>query len=188
MEKGIWKKKEKKETLTNTDCSLFNCTDHLKQDCWKSSYSSFFWAHSSDDCSRTDCLVFVSGVWQNKEQLKAMRKSNKVFQPQPTWDTVRNSFHLWERALSRSLDWYQIWRAFHTFAIFGSRGNPLGMTTCSGLNDTGFYFRIQVQYSDFHCFWFRGKASGNSNTTPQPQNVSCQEWGSGVGAQARQNE
>ncbi|KAL8595594.1 hypothetical protein ACOMHN_025631 [Nucella lapillus] len=50
----------------------------------------------------------ASGVWQSKEELLAMRKSNKVFKPQPTWDSIRGSFHLWEKALSRSRSWYHL--------------------------------------------------------------------------------
>ena len=52
------------------------------------------------------CLRLLLGVWQDKEELRAMRKSNRVFEPQPTWNAVRHSFHLWEKALVRSLDWY----------------------------------------------------------------------------------
>ncbi|XP_070172871.1 glycerol kinase 5-like [Littorina saxatilis] len=48
----------------------------------------------------------ASGVWQNKEELCAMRKSDKVFKPQPTWESIRDSYHLWKRALARSLEWY----------------------------------------------------------------------------------
>ena len=51
--------------------------------------------------------VCVPGVWQDKSELMAMRKTNKVFEPQPTWDSVRPTYHLWERALVRSLDWYR---------------------------------------------------------------------------------
>ncbi|KAK7499243.1 hypothetical protein BaRGS_00009503 [Batillaria attramentaria] len=49
----------------------------------------------------------AAGVWKSKDELKAMRRTDIVFQPQPTWPSIRDTFHLWERAVSRSLNWYR---------------------------------------------------------------------------------
>lgn len=48
----------------------------------------------------------AAGVWKSKDELIAMKKCNKVFHPQPSWDSIRHSFHLWEKALGRSRNWY----------------------------------------------------------------------------------
>lgn len=50
----------------------------------------------------------AAGVWKSKEELQFMRRTDRVFQPQPTWPAMRESFHLWERAMSRSLNWYRL--------------------------------------------------------------------------------
>ncbi|PVD18809.1 hypothetical protein C0Q70_21362 [Pomacea canaliculata] len=63
----------------------------------------------SDMTSRGAAFLagLASDVWKSQEELKAMRKIDKVFEPADTWSKVRSSFYLWERAVSRSLNWYR---------------------------------------------------------------------------------
>ncbi|KAK3584659.1 hypothetical protein CHS0354_001238 [Potamilus streckersoni] len=49
----------------------------------------------------------ATGVWKDKEELKKIRKSEKVFNPNPTWPKYKQIFHQWERALARSRQWYK---------------------------------------------------------------------------------
>ncbi|ESP00284.1 hypothetical protein LOTGIDRAFT_225946 [Lottia gigantea] len=46
------------------------------------------------------------GVWNSKEELCELRGDNTIYNPQPTWKDYKYTFHQWEKAVSRSLHWY----------------------------------------------------------------------------------
>lgn len=48
-----------------------------------------------------------SGVWKNKEELRSIRQSEKLFEPNPErWKEYKQVFTDWERAVNRSREWY----------------------------------------------------------------------------------
>ncbi|XP_067669796.1 putative glycerol kinase 5 [Haliotis asinina] len=49
----------------------------------------------------------AAGVWENKEQLLHLRKSSRVFEPQSVWSQYKDIYRQWERAVTRSLQWYR---------------------------------------------------------------------------------
>ncbi|XP_046543168.1 putative glycerol kinase 5 [Haliotis rubra] len=49
----------------------------------------------------------AAGVWESKEQLCHLRKSGRVFEPQSVWSQYKDIYRQWERAVTRSLQWYR---------------------------------------------------------------------------------
>ncbi|XP_041357240.1 putative glycerol kinase 5 isoform X2 [Gigantopelta aegis] len=49
----------------------------------------------------------ATGIWKNKEELRRLRTSHCIYSPRPTWNQYKDTFHEWERAVSRSLQWYR---------------------------------------------------------------------------------
>ena len=47
------------------------------------------------------------GVWQDLEELKALRRSQRVFLPEGTQADCDRSYRLWKRAVSRAADWIE---------------------------------------------------------------------------------
>lgn len=47
-----------------------------------------------------------AGVWKDLEELEKLRVTEREFQPKPSWSKYKNVFHQWERAVSRSQQWY----------------------------------------------------------------------------------
>ncbi|XP_052783381.1 putative glycerol kinase 5 [Mya arenaria] len=48
----------------------------------------------------------ATGVWKNQDELVKIRKTDREFSPRENWATYKNVFHQWERAVSRSRQWY----------------------------------------------------------------------------------
>ncbi|KAM8953753.1 glycerol kinase 5 [Pelodytes ibericus] len=46
------------------------------------------------------------GVWKNKEELKKLRTTEVLFEPQTKWKDYRTSMETWELALQRCANWY----------------------------------------------------------------------------------
>ncbi|KAK3095083.1 hypothetical protein FSP39_010078 [Pinctada imbricata] len=46
------------------------------------------------------------GIWKSKEELQNLRQTEKVFTNQGSWSKYKNRFVHWERAVSRSREWY----------------------------------------------------------------------------------
>lgn len=50
-----------------------------------------------------------AGVWKDKEELRSIRKSEFLFKPdQKRWQEYKNVFTDWERAVTRSKEWYAL--------------------------------------------------------------------------------
>ncbi|KJE90147.1 Gk5 protein [Capsaspora owczarzaki ATCC 30864] len=45
----------------------------------------------------------AAGIWTSRDELSALRKSQRVFQPQPLSQAVRDTFRFWERTVQRCL-------------------------------------------------------------------------------------
>uniref|UniRef100_A0A4X2KLE1 Glycerol kinase 5 n=1 Tax=Vombatus ursinus TaxID=29139 RepID=A0A4X2KLE1_VOMUR len=46
------------------------------------------------------------GFWTNKEELKKLRESGRVFEPQRKWKEYEPSMENWVKAVKRSMNWY----------------------------------------------------------------------------------
>ncbi len=51
---------------------------------------------------------FLEGVWKNKEELKALRKTQQLISPQKPQEYDDELLEDWGRAIERSLSWYAI--------------------------------------------------------------------------------
>ena len=50
---------------------------------------------------------FIAGVWKSKDELRALRKIDRVFEPRKeVCEKYDGTLSLWDKALSRFLDWY----------------------------------------------------------------------------------
>lgn len=47
------------------------------------------------------------GFWTDKEELKKLRQSERVFRPQRKWQEYERSMENWVRAVRRSMHWYK---------------------------------------------------------------------------------
>ena len=47
------------------------------------------------------------GVWRDMEELKALRRSQRVFLPEGTQADCDRNYRLWKRAVSRAADWIE---------------------------------------------------------------------------------
>ena len=47
------------------------------------------------------------GVWHSLEELKTLRRSQRVFVPQRVQADCDADYHLWKRAVSRASDWIE---------------------------------------------------------------------------------
>ena len=47
------------------------------------------------------------GLWRDMEELKALRRSQRVFLPQGTQADCDRNYRLWKRAVSRAADWIE---------------------------------------------------------------------------------
>lgn len=56
--------------------------------------------------------AFLAGlcaeVWNDFSELEKLRITEQAFNPQPTWSKYKHVFHQWERAVSRSRQWYPV--------------------------------------------------------------------------------
>ena len=47
------------------------------------------------------------GLWKDREELKALRRSDRVFLPQRVQSECDEEYRLWKRAVSRAADWIE---------------------------------------------------------------------------------
>ncbi|KAK6963204.1 glycerol kinase 5, partial [Biomphalaria glabrata] len=48
----------------------------------------------------------AKGVWKDKDELLALRQSDKVFESQHNWSSLKPLYHQWENAIHRSENWF----------------------------------------------------------------------------------
>ncbi|KAK0049553.1 glycerol kinase 5 [Biomphalaria pfeifferi] len=48
----------------------------------------------------------AKGVWEDKDELLALRQSDKVFESQHNWSSLKPLYHQWENAIHRSQNWF----------------------------------------------------------------------------------
>ncbi|XP_059164187.1 putative glycerol kinase 5 isoform X2 [Physella acuta] len=48
----------------------------------------------------------AKGVWSSKEELYALRHSDRQFKPQRNWQHLKVLYHMWDNAVHRSRNWY----------------------------------------------------------------------------------
>lgn len=53
--------------------------------------------------------IIATGVWQSKDELRVLRKVDRVFEPRGhVYEEYDSIFTLWSQALDRFLNWYDI--------------------------------------------------------------------------------
>ncbi|CAG5117158.1 unnamed protein product [Candidula unifasciata] len=63
--------------------------------------------HSDMSCLGAAFLAgLAAGVWCSKEELRALRQSDRQFEPRHNWSQVKVLYHQWENAVHRSQNWY----------------------------------------------------------------------------------
>lgn len=52
-------------------------------------------------------IVVVVGIWKDKSELVSIRRTERLFEPQPDqMDQVKGFYRDWLKALERSKEWY----------------------------------------------------------------------------------
>ncbi|XP_006895176.1 PREDICTED: putative glycerol kinase 5-like [Elephantulus edwardii] len=63
--------------------------------------------HTDMSCRGAAFLAGLAvGFWTDKEELKKLRQSERVFKPQKKWQEYEMSMENWIRAVKRSMNWY----------------------------------------------------------------------------------
>ncbi|KAH9487677.1 putative glycerol kinase 5 [Bulinus truncatus] len=63
--------------------------------------------HGDMSCLGAAFLAGLSkGIWKEKKELSALRKSDKVFESQHNWHRLKLLYHQWENAVHRSQNWF----------------------------------------------------------------------------------
>ena len=47
------------------------------------------------------------GLWKSREELRALRRSDRVFRPRRVQSECDEEYRLWKRAVSRAADWIE---------------------------------------------------------------------------------